>query len=294
MLVKDNLKVAILGTGKIGTDLLVKCQRSSFLKCTLFVGRRLDSAGVKKAQELDVLVSDQGIDALIAQADMFDLVFDATSAMAHLVHWPILQKLGKKVVDLTPSHIGKMIIPAINLNDCAKAQNISLVSCGGQGGIPLVWAIAQTHSGVEYIEVVNTIASKSAGAATRLNIDEYIETTEEAIVQFTGCAHAKTILILNPAEPCVNMKTTVSAIVKEPQIEKLRVQIECLSTMIREYVPGYKVIVPPVYTDRRILITVEVQGHGDYLPVYAGNLDIITCAAIAVAEKFARVQGGNK
>lgn len=286
----NKINVAILGTGKIGTDLMIKCLRSPLLQCVLFSGRRLESAGIKKAKELGVAVSDRGIDALVSQQKHYELVFDATSAMAHQAHWPVLYGLGKKVIDLTPSRVGKMVVPAVNLKDSWNFQNISLISCGGQGGIPLAWAIAKTHEEVEYIEVVNTIAAKSAGAATRANIDEYVETTERAIMEFTSCLEAKTILIINPAEPCVNMKTTVSAIVRNPDIEALRMRVDWLVPQIQKYVPGYKMIVPPVYTDRRVLITVVVQGRGDYLPVYAGNLDIITCAALAVAEEFARLR----
>ncbi|MDD5079035.1 MAG: acetaldehyde dehydrogenase (acetylating) [Candidatus Omnitrophica bacterium] len=289
----NKINVAILGTGKIGTDLLIKCLRSPMLRCVLFSGRRLESTGITKAKELGVSVSDQGIDALVKQQKQYDLVFDATSAAAHKVHWSILKSLGKTVIDLTPSHIGRMIIPAVNLKDCHDFQNINLISCGGQGGIPLAWAIAETHKAVEYIEIVNTIAAKSAGAATRVNVDEYIETTERAIVEFTNCLEAKTILIVNPAEPCVNMKTTVSAIVREPDIEALRRKIDWLVPQIQKYVPMYKVVVPPIYTDKRVLITVTIQGRGDYLPVYAGNLDIITCAALAVAEELSLHRTGR-
>jgi len=285
------MNVAILGTGKIGIDLLIKCQRSSLLSCVLFAGRRKDSLGIVEASKRGIPVSDNGIEAIIEQEGEFDLVFDATSAMAHERHSLLLKKLGKKVVNLTPFQMGNLIVPAINLAECQHAENVSLISCGGQGGIPLAHAISKTHTRVEYIEIVNTIASKSAGPATRLNIDEYVDTTEYGIRKFTQCPDVKTILILNPADPCINMKTTVSAIVSEPHIEELRIMIDRLLTYIQKYVPGYRMIVPPVYTNRRIITTVEVIGAGDYLPTYAGNLDIITCAAIAVAEEMARGQG---
>ncbi|MFA5300873.1 MAG: acetaldehyde dehydrogenase (acetylating), partial [Lutibacter sp.] len=232
----------------------------------------------------------EGLNTLIKFPEKYDLVFDATSAKSHKEHWSKLKLLKKRVIDLTPSHIGKMIIPAINLKDCFNEQNINLISCGGQSGIPLAWAIAQTHKHLDYVEIVNTISSKSAGTATRINLDEYIETTEGAIKDFTLCSFTKTILLLNPAEPCINMKTTVSAIVQEPKIELLCKQTNQLIKNIQQYVPGYKMIVPPTYIDKKILITVEVQGKGDHLPTYAGNLDIITCAAIAVAEELTKSQ----
>lgn len=282
------LKVAILGSGNIGTDLLMKVRRSAGLECTLFIGRNRESKGLQRAREIGVPVSETGIQAIVDQPDICDLVFDATSAADHLKHDPILKRLGKRVIDMTPSRVGAMAVPAINLDDLLGERNVNMVSCGGQASTPLAYAIAQTQPGVEYFEVVSSIASLSAGAATRVNIDEYVDTTESALRHFTGCPRTKTLLILNPAQPPIHMQTTVSAKVEHADLDRLRPVVDRMVANIQRYVPGYQMIVPPVYEHNRIVVMVRVTGLGDYLPAYAGNLDIINCAAVATAEHFAR------
>ncbi|MBI3316120.1 MAG: acetaldehyde dehydrogenase (acetylating), partial [Candidatus Omnitrophica bacterium] len=205
------LRVAILGSGNIGTDLLIKTLRSSVLECALFVGRHADSPGLIRAGSLGVNVSDRGIDKLLEEPRNYDLVFDATNAIDHKRHWPLLKDLGKTVIDLTPSRVGKMHVPAVDERTSLDHQNVNMVSCGGQASVPLAYLIGKTQKNVEYIEVVSSIASRSAGHGTRINIDEYVETTEEAIRAYSGCGRAKTILILTPAKPDVNMQVTVSA-----------------------------------------------------------------------------------
>jgi acetaldehyde dehydrogenase (acetylating) len=279
-------RVAILGSGNIGMDLLYKVMRSPILTCTALAGRNSQSNGLQLARSLGITTYDRGIESLIENQNSFDIAFDATSAADHLIHWPIFQRLGKKVVDMTPSRIGEMIIPAINIDQASKHQNVNMVSCGGQASLPLAYAIAKTQKNIEYIEVVSSIASKSAGLATRANIDEYIHTTEDALRTFTKCPVAKAILILNPAQPPINMQTTVSAKLKEPDLTSLQPVINDIVDSIKKYVPGYDMIVPPVYEQDRIVVMVKVTGLGDYLPTYAGNLDIINCAAIITAEKF--------
>lgn len=281
------LKVAILGSGNIGTDLLLKTLRSNYLECTFFAGRNMASPGMVKASGLGVRISDLGIDALVAEPDNYDLVFDATSAIDHKRHWAILEKLGKIVIDMTPSQVGDMCVPALNLEHCLKYQNVNMVTCGGQASTPMAFCIGQVHPEVEYIEVVSSIASRSAGPATRINIDEYIETTEKALRVFANAQNAKSILILNPAQPCVDMQTTIFAKVKNPNLEQLSPLVKNMVAKIQTYVPGYELIVPPVLENNRIVVTVKVQGLGDYLPRYAGNLDIINCAALAMAEAYA-------
>lgn len=285
----NKLKVAILGSGNIGSDLLIKVMRSKYLKIAYFIGHKINSPGIQRAKSLNVRISDRSIDAIKDEPDCCDLVFDATSALDHKYHWSILEKLGKFVVDMTPSQIGSMIIPAVNLSDCIKYRNINMVTCGGQASIPLAHAIGRVHDEVEYIEVVSSLASKSAGPATRINIDEYVETTEEGLKVFGGCKRSKAILILNPADPCVNMQTTISAKVKNPDIKRLAVEVAKMVEKIQFYVPGYKLIVPPVWETNRIVIIARVIGLGDYLPTYAGNMDIINCAAIAAAEEYAKI-----
>jgi acetaldehyde dehydrogenase (acetylating) len=287
------IKVAILGSGNIGTDLLIKTLRSSFLECTRFIGRNLSSKGIMKAKELGVNISDKGIDEIMGDPDCCQIVFDATSAKDHLYHWSLLKETDKIVIDMTPSRVGKMIIPAINLDDVIRHKNVNMVSCGGQASIPLVHTLTQLYSDIEYIEVVSSIASRSAGPATRINLDEYIENTEDGLRAFSGCKRVKTILILNPAEPCIDMQTTISAKMRNPEIQKIRAAVEIMEKKIQAYVPGYVIIVPPVYENNRVFTMVRVRGLGDYLPDYAGNLDIMNCAAIAAAERYAReIQDG--
>ena len=283
------LRVAILGTGNIGTDLLIKVMRSKSLHCSLFVGRNFRSDGMQKASNLGVNISDRGLDAIVQQADDIDLVFDATSATAHLENWSVLERLGKKVIDMTPAKVGKLCVPAINSDEIisARATNINMVTCGGQASVPIANAIASVQSDIEYIEVASSIASRSAGPATRANLDEYIETTELALLKFTGARHAKAILILNPARPPIDMQTTIYAKIKNPDLGAIRHSVYQMMQKIMAYVPGYQLIVPPTIEGGKVMTTVKVLGNGDYLPRYAGNLDIINCAAIGIAESIA-------
>jgi acetaldehyde dehydrogenase len=285
----EKLRVAIIGSGNIGTDLLLKVQRSDFLVCTLFIGRNLSSPGMAKAISMDIPVSDESIQAIIKKPDICDLVFDATSAKDAVNHWKILEKLGKMVIDMTPAKLGGMCIPSVNLKDISAQQNVNMVTCGGQASIPIAHLIGTIHKDtVDYIEVVSSIASRSAGPATRLNLDEYIETTELGLKLFSNAKKTKAILILNPANPCIDMQTTIFAKIQEPKLDILATELYKLVDSIRKYVPGYELVVPAIYENGRIIITIKVQGLGDYLPKYAGNLDIINCAAIAVAEDYAK------
>jgi acetaldehyde dehydrogenase len=287
------LKIAILGSGNIGTDLLIKVLRSPHLECGAFLGRNLSSAGMVKASSLGVTVSAGGIDFIIKNPDCCDLVFDATSAKSHLEHAPALEKMNKLVIDLTPAKIGIMSVPSVNLADSLAESNVNMVTCGGQASIPVAYAIGQTQEDVDYIEVVSSIASRSAGPATRQNLDEYIKTTEAGLKEFSGAARTKAILNLNPAEPCVDMQTTIFALVKNPDIPKLSEVLLRLVEKIREYVPGYEIVLGPIVENGRIVVMARVRGMGDYLPAYAGNLDIINCAAIAMAEEYALALTGT-
>ena len=280
------LRVAILGSGNIGTDLLIKVQRSNFLECVLFIGRNLASPGMGKAIALGFKVSEESIGSILKNPDTVDLVFDATSAKDAKVHWEILNKLGKIVIDLTPAKLGLLCIPAVNLDEVLKHRNVNMITCGGQASIPLVYLISKTQRNVEYIEVVSSIASKSAGPATRLNLDEYIDTTENGIRYFSGVSRTKAILNLNPANPCIDMQTTIFAQLDNPDMDILISAVATMVNKIQKYVPGYSLLVPPIYENGRIAIMVKVQGLGDYLPKYAGNLDIINCAAIKITEKL--------
>jgi len=282
------VRVAILGSGNIGTDLLIKVLRSPDLECAAFIGRNLASPGVEKARNLGVTVSADSIGYLEEHPDCCDLVFDATSASDHRAHAPVLRKLGMIAIDLTPAQVGVMCVPAVNVRDCLEQRNVNMVTCGGQASIPLAHAIAETQPSIDYLEVVSSIASRSAGPATRANLDEYIHTTELGLKAFGRCARSKAILNLNPAQPCIDMQTTIFAKVAEPRLDRLVAFLPGIVAKIQAYVPGYEVIVGPVLESGRIVVMVRVKGLGDYLPSYAGNLDIINCAAIAAAEEYAR------
>lgn len=286
-------RVAILGTGNIGTDLLIKVLRSSWLECRLFAGRNLSSPGMMKADQLGVPVSSKSIHAIIERGNELDLVFDATSAEDHVKHATVFRELGLLAIDLTPAKIGKMCVPAVNLEECLQSDNVNMVSCGGQASVPIAFAIAQANKDIEYIETVSSIASRSAGPATRINLDEYLGTTEEAILKFSECSASKAILNLNPAQPCVHMQTTVFVKVPQPDLKKTRETVSAMVSRIQKYVPGYQMILEPMIESGRLAVMVRVEGAGDYLPKYAGNLDIINCAAIAMAEAYAQKSVGQ-
>jgi acetaldehyde dehydrogenase (acetylating) len=283
----ERLAVAILGTGNIGTDLLVKVLRSPVLSCRIFAGRNLASPGMTKASSMGVSVSSGGVESILALRHEISLVFDATSAEDHAKHAPLFEKAGIVAVDLTPAKVGTMCVPAVNLAECIHLPNVNMVTCGGQAAIPLACAIARANEGVDYFETVSSISSRSAGPATRINIDEYLQTTETGLGHFASCAKTKAILNLNPAQPCVHMQTTVMAKISSPNLEKTREKVSEMVALIRKYVPGYRLILDPVMENGRLVTIVRVDGLGDYLPKYAGNLDIINCAALAFAEAYA-------
>ncbi|HEX7632179.1 MAG TPA: acetaldehyde dehydrogenase (acetylating) [Lacunisphaera sp.] len=282
------LGVAILGTGNIGTDLLVKVMRSPVLECRLFAGRNLSSPGMTKASLLGVPVSAKGFQRIVDQKDTISLVFDATSAMDHEKHAPVLKELGIVAVDLTPAKVGRMCVPAVNLEECLDEPNVNMITCGGQASIPIAHAIRSANTGVAYLETVSSIASRSAGPATRINLDEYLQTTEHGLQLFGACQRTKAILNLNPAQPCVHMQTTVMAKIPQPDLARTRAAVAEMAARIKAYVPGYQLILEPMVENGRLVAMVRVDGLGDYLPRYAGNLDIINCAAIAFAEAYAR------
>lgn len=286
----EKLKVAIIGSGNIGTDLLIKVMRSDYMVCTLFAGRNFNSAGMRRANALGVTISDRGVQAIVNDPSICDVVFDCTSAQAHTEHWATLQKLGKTVIDMTPAKLGELCVPAINAVECLATgtRNINMITCGGQSSIPIGHAIAQVHGDIEYIEVASSIASRSAGPATRHNLDEYIETTQEALQRFSGAKRTKAILILNPAHPPIDMQTTIYAKIAQPDLPAISASVLAMVDKLKSYVPGYQLIVPPTIEGDKVITTIKVLGAGDYLPQYAGNLDIINCAAIAMAELIAK------
>lgn len=282
------IKVGIIGTGNIGTDLLIKVMRSKYLECGIFTGRNPDSKGIEIARKLNVPVSFDSIHAIEDDPSCCDIVFDATSAKVHEYNAPILKKLNKFVIDLTPSQIGKLCVPVLNLEDCLNVDNVNLITCGGQAAIPIAYAISKAQPQTEYIEVVASISSKSAGPGTRSNIDEFTQTTKEAMSLFTGVKKTKAIIILNPAEPPIIMRNTIYAVIDNPDMDLIYSRVHDIAESIKKYVPGYRIVLGPVYENNRVTTTIEVVGLGDYLPAYSGNLDIITCAALNIAEEYAK------
>ena len=239
---------------------------------------------------MGVLTSTDSIRAIEENPEICDIVFDATSASVHFVNAPILKRLGKFAIDLTPAHVGKMCVPVLNMQECMDEDNVNLITCGGQATAPIAYAISRIHPDVKYIEIVATIASKSAGAGTRNNIDEFTQATRESLSEFTGIKDTKAIIVLNPAQPPITMHNTVYALIDKPDMEAIRRSVDEMAAKIRRYVPGYRIVMEPVYENGRVTTSLQVVGLGDYLPKYAGNLDIITCAAVEIAENYARMK----
>ena len=280
------IKVAILGTGNIGTDLLIKALNSGFIDVVAFIGRRLDSDGMNVAKSKGIFISNQGIDYFKNNPKCCDVVYDCTSALDAIEHAKIFKEQGIKVIDLTPAKVGDMCVPDINGNLILTDDNVNMITCGGQASMPILHLLSKHCTNIEYVEIVSQIASKSAGMATRINVDNYIKTTKNAITKFTGCKNTKVILNLNPAEPCVDMQTTIFIKAQNFDqtnlIEKINEKIEELKT----YIPHYEMILSPKYNGGVVMMSIRVRGTGDYLPEYAGNLDIINCAAIKITEKL--------
>lgn len=300
------VKVAIIGSGNIGTDLMIKVLRQSEnLEMAAMVGIDPASDGLARAQRMNVPTTAEGIDGLVAMPGFSDIriVFDATSAGAHKHHNEVLQKHGVQVIDLTPAAIGPYVIPSINLDEKLDAPNINMVTCGGQATIPMVKAVAKVAK-VHYAEIVASISSRSAGPGTRANIDEFTETTSKAIQVLGGATKGKAIIILNPAEPPLIMRDTIFTLSDPADQDAIRQSVQEMVADVQQYVPGYRLkqeVQFDLYDESNPLnvpglgklsglktsIFLEVEGAAHYLPAYAGNLDIMTSAAMACAERLA-------
>ena len=288
----EKTAVAILGSGNIGTDLMYKLKRSSRLRPVFMAGVVPESEGLARARQEGLATSADGIDGLLEQKDSFAIVFDATTAAAHKKHAPLLQRGKKVAVDLTPAAVGPYVVPLVNLDEHVGADNVNLVSCGGQATVPLVSALQQVAS-VEYAEIVATIASKSAGPGTRQNIDEFTETTARGLEKIGRAARGKAIIVLNPAEPPILMRNTVHGVINDADEKKILSSIDAMVARIQQYVPGYRLRAQPLIQDhasgkKKVTLFVEVEGAGDFLPKYAGNLDIMTAAAVKVGEEIGK------
>lgn len=284
----EHIKSGIIGSGNIGTDLLIKLYKCYFAKPVIFVGRREDSDGIKIAKSLQIPTSIEGIDFFIKNSNACEVVFDCTNAISAKENYNIFKQQGIKVIDMTPAKIGEMCIPTINSPIINYTDNINMITCGGQASIPLLHQLSLLSSSpIEYIELVSQVSSKSAGIATRWNIDQYIETTEYAIKKFTNCLNCKVILNLNPAEPEVHMQNTMFIKMQQLPFDTVLDSLNTQIKKIKSYMPTYELTMIPIMTDDGVLIfSIKAEGAGDYLPSYAGNLDIINSAAIKVLEKL--------
>ena len=285
------IRCAIIGPGNIGTDLLYKLKRSSVLEPVWMVGVDPESEGLARAREYGLKTTADGVDGLLpfVASDNIQIAFDATSAYVHKQHSDALTALGVMMIDLTPAAIGPFCIPPINLKAHAgsRQMNVNMVTCGGQATIPMVYAVSRVQK-VSYAEIVATVASKSIGPGTRKNIDEFTRTTAAAVKSVGGAERGKAIIIVNPAEPPLIMRDTVHCLtVDAPKQKEIEASVREMLAEVQKYVPGYRVMNGPVFDGNRVTTFLQVEGLGDYLPKYAGNLDIMTAAAARTAEMFA-------
>lgn len=285
------IKCALIGPGNIGTDLLAKLQRSPVLEPVWMVGIDPESDGLKRAREMGIKTTAEGVDGLLPHvlADGVQIAFDATSAYVHAENSRKLNALGVMMIDLTPAAIGPFCVPPVNLMEhLGKGEmNVNMVTCGGQATIPMVAAVSRVQP-VAYGEIVATVSSRSVGPGTRKNIDEFTRTTSGAVEKVGGAKQGKAIIIINPAEPPLMMRDTVHCLTETaPDQEKITASIHQMLAEVQKYVPGYRLVNGPVFDGNRVSVYMEVEGLGDYLPKYAGNLDIMTAAAARTAEMFA-------
>lgn len=285
------IKCALIGSGNIGTDLIYKIRRSPVLEPVWMVGIDAASEGLGRARELGLKTTAEGVDGLLphVEADGIQIAFDATSAYVHADNSHKLNALGVLMIDLTPAAIGPLCVPPVNLRALAEGapMNVNMISCAGQATIPIVNAVARVQP-VDYAEIVASLSSKSVGPGTRANLDEFTYTTSDAIVRVGGAKRGKALAIINPAEPPVIMRNTINCLTDgEPRQQAIIDSVLAMIEEVQRYVPGYRLVNGPVFDGRRVSVFMEVAGLGDYLPTYAGNLDIMTAAACRTGEMFA-------
>ena len=285
------LKAAIIGPGNIGTDLLMKMQRSDWIEPVWMVGIDPQSDGLQRAREMGIKTTADGVDGLLEHvvADDIRIAFDATSAYVHAENSRKLNALGVIMVDLTPAAIGPYCIPPVNLEAHARnlEMNVNMVTCGGQATIPMVYAVSRVQD-VDYGEIIATVSSRSVGPGTRANIDEFTRTTAGGVEKVGGAKEGKAIIVINPAEPPLIMRDTIHCLTAStPDQEKITASVQAMVKEVQRYVPGYSLVNGPIFDGNRVSIFMEVEGLGDYLPKYAGNLDIMTASALRTGEMFA-------
>lgn len=279
------IPVAILGSGNIGTDLMYKIRNNPQFDLRLVAGIDAASEGLARARELGYTTSIDGVEAILEHGDI-RIVFEATSARAHKANAPRFKAAGIFVIDLTPAKVGPSVVPCVNMNDSFDAMNVNLISCAAQATIPMVHGVNRVAK-VKYAEIVATVASKSVGPGTRENIEEFTLTTQKALAEVGGAGRGKAMVVINPADPPLIMRNTIYTIV-ERDVDEQAVKDSVLDMVkqVQRYVPGYRLTVEPFLRGDHFMIGVEVEGAGDFLPPYAGNLDIINAAAVAVAERY--------
>lgn len=284
---QKRINVGIIGPGNIGTDLMYKIVRySKYMNLKIIVGIYATSEGLKIASKLGIANSSGGIDALLSDKSI-RIAFDCTTASAHFKNAELLKEVGIKAIDLTPAAVGPYVCPVVNMGEHIDVPNINLMTCGAQATVPIVAAISSV-TGVTYAEIVATIASKSAGPGTRQNIDEFTQTTARTLEIVGKAEKGKAIIILNPAEPPILMRNTIYTAVKEQKKDEIIAAVNKMAKKVQQYVPGYRLRVPPIFDDDKVTTMIEVEGAGEYLPKYSGNLDIETSAALAVGDLVAR------
>ncbi|QFU76552.1 acetaldehyde dehydrogenase (acetylating) [Halioglobus maricola] len=294
----EKIKAAIIGPGNIGTDLLMKAMRSDVIEPVWMVGVEPESPGLARAREMGLKTTAEGVDGMVPhmREDGVQICFDATSAYVHAENSRKVNAQGAVMIDLTPAAIGPFCVPSVNLAEAVaeKAMNVNMVTCGGQATIPLVAAVSRVQK-VAYGEIVATVSSKSAGPGTRKNIDEFTRTTSRGIEICGGASSGKAIIIINPAEPPLIMRDTVHCLTEsEPDEAAITESIQQMIAEVQKYVPGYTLKNGPVFDGKRVSIYMEVEGLGDFLPKYAGNLDIMTAAGLRTAEMYAEeIQAGT-
>jgi len=294
----EKIKCALIGSGNIGTDLIYKIRRSPYLEPVWMVGIDPESEGLLRAKKMGLKITSEGVDGLLphVQEDNIQIAFDATSAYVHAENSRKLNKLGVLMIDLTPAAIGPLCVPPVNLSEHTEKleMNVNMISCAGQATIPIISAVSKIQS-VEYAEIVASLASKSVGIGTRENLDEFTYTTSGAIESVGGARKGKALAIINPAEPPLIMRNTIYCITDDkPDEKKIVASILAMIDEVKKYVPGYKLINGPIFDGNKISVFMEVEGLGDYLPKYAGNLDVMTAAATRTAEMFAEeIQSGK-
>jgi acetaldehyde/propanal dehydrogenase len=285
----NKIKCALIGSGNIGTDLMYKLKRSPVLEPVWMIGIDPESEGLSRARDMGLKTAADGVDGVLPHlaADGVQIAFDATSAYVHKENSDKMNAHGVFMVDLTPAAIGPLCVPPVNLDELAETMNVNMISCAGQATIPIVYGVSRVQS-VDYAEIIASLASKSIGPGTRANLDEFTYTTSSAVCEVGGARRGKALCVINPAEPPMIMRNTIYCMTDdEPDQKRITESLMEMIGKVEQYVPGYKLVNGPVFEGNKVGVFMEVAGLGDYLPTYAGNLDIMTAAACRTAEMYA-------